>query len=162
MKSIRLGIGELAATCEPNVELMIHALGSCVGVVMMDPAVRGIALDHVALPESTASPEHAQRLPGYFADTAIPAMLNALKQCGSRANGTELIVKLVGGAVFLDKQNVFNIGKRNVLALKKTLWQHGIGVMAEDVGGHTSRTVIVDTGDGRVRILSAEKGEWEI
>lgn len=162
METIVLGMGDLAATCRPDAGLKVHALGSCVAVVILDPAIRGVGMDHVAMPESRIAPEQARGKPGYFADTGIPALLDALKTCGSRARGPDLIVKLVGGARVLDSQEVFNIGKRNLLQIKKTLWQYGMGAVAEDVGGSTIRNVTVDAMRGRVRISSPGRGDWEI
>ena len=44
----------------------------------------------------------------------------------------------------------FEIGKRNVLALKKVLWRNGIFVDREDVGGTESRSVRLDLATGRI------------
>jgi chemotaxis protein CheD len=37
-----------------------------------------------------------------------------------------------------------------------------MGVQAEDVGGHISRSIAVDVDTGRVVITSAGRGSWEI
>lgn len=49
----------------------------------------------------------------------------------------------------MDENGVFNIGKRNHLALRKILWKAGVIVHAEDVGGSTSRTVRLEVATGR-------------
>ncbi|MCX5901665.1 MAG: hypothetical protein NTX06_13215 [Proteobacteria bacterium] len=42
------------------------------------------------------------------------------------------------------------------------LWRHGMGVQAEDVGGHISRSIAADVDTGRVVITSAGRGRWEL
>ncbi len=157
-----LGIGDHGATNTPGTAIKTLALGSCVAVILMDPRSRTVAMAHVALPASEISIERAKDKPGYFADTALPVLLKAMSACGYTGNGKGLIVKMVGGAQVVDPNNVFNIGKRNVLALKKILWQIGMGAAAEDVGGNISRTVSVGVDDGKVVITSPGKDPWEI
>jgi chemotaxis protein CheD len=48
----------------------------------------------------------------------------------------------------MDPGGVFNIGKRNCLALRKLLWKAGVMVSGEDLGGTVSRTVRLDVGRG--------------
>ena len=50
----------------------------------------------------------------------------------------------------MDPQAVFDIGKRNLLALRKILWKAGILLAGEAVGGGTSRTVRLEIGSGRL------------
>lgn len=148
-KNIVVGVGGYAVSCTPGGTIKTFALGSCVSVVMLDPKCGMAGMVHVALPESRLSPEKAVELPGYFADTGIPALINRMGNMGSMGRGKGMIVKLVGGAKIMDSSETFNIGKRNALAIKKILWENGMGAIAEDLGGHVSRTVTVevDTGD---------------
>lgn len=160
--TIVLGVGDFGATSKAGECLRTIGLGSCVAVIIMDPKIRCIGMDHVALPESATSPDRAEVKPGHFADTGIPALLRAMEKLGCSPRGAGKIVKLVGGASVMDPHNTFNIGKRNVLAIKKILWQFGMGAIAEDIGGHISRTVEVDVDTGRVIITSPGREQWEI
>jgi len=162
MKTIILGVGDYDVTNTPGQQLKTLGLGSCVAVIILDPVSRCIAMDHVALPESKISPDRARQKPGYFADTGIPALLEAMKRTGAGKNHQKMIVKLVGGANVMDPNNTFNIGKRNVLAIKKILWKYGMGPLAEDVGGRISRTVTVDVDTGRVHVSSPGRTDWEV
>jgi len=149
-----LGIGEYGVVNKPGDVIKTHALGSCVAIIMLDPATRSVGMVHVALPESKVHPDRAKKLPGYFADTAIPALLEEMRSHGAAQNLRKLIVKLTGGANVMDRNNTFNIGKRNVLAIKKGLWSERMGAVAEDVGGNISRTVTVAINDGKVVVTS--------
>lgn len=120
---------------------------------------------HLALPDSTISQESKVReQPGYFADTGIPALL-ALMQgmgCTGRERGGGFTVKLAGGANVMDTNDIFKIGKRNILTAKKILWAYGLAPIAEDVGGNISRTVSVLVATGEVILSSPSRGEWKI
>lgn len=157
-----LGIGDYGASSTAGDVVKTLALGSCVAVVMLDPRTHAVGMVHVALPESSIDQHKAQTKPGYFADTGVQALLNEMKKVTGSKNGKEFLVKLVGGASVMDPNNTFNIGKRNLLAIKKILWTFGMGPMAEDVGGHISRSVVVDVDTGSVTIISAGRGNWSI
>lgn len=161
-KPIMLGIGNLDGTSEPGSSLKTMALGSCVALILMDPKKKAIGMAHVALPESTTDAIKALSLPGYFADTAVPALLSRMARLGCDPRGHGFIVKLIGGSSIMDVEGLFNIGKRNVLALKKCLWTSRLAPIAEDVGGDYSRTVEVYQESGRIVITCPTKGAWEI
>ena len=44
----------------------------------------------------------------------------------------------------------FQIGKRNIVMLRKTLWAEGIMLKASDVGGGFARTLTIEIGTGEV------------
>lgn len=162
MKTIMLGIGDYNATNNPDEVLKTMALGSCVAVIILDPETRMIGMDHIALPDSRINKKKAAEKPGYFADTGIAALLNKMKSKGMKATGAKLIVKIIGGAQLIESSNSFNIGKRNVLAVKKVLWKYGMGAKSEDTGGKISRTVTVDAKKGRVIISVPGRDSWNI
>jgi chemotaxis protein CheD len=162
MSTIILGVGDFGVSKTPGDVIKTLALGSCVAVVLLEPSTRSVGMVHVALPESSIDRAKAQIKPGYFADTGFYALLEAMKLISCVQNEKKFIVKMTGGAQVLDPHNTFNIGKRNELALKKILWHHGMGVRAEDVGGHISRSIAVDVDTGRAVITSAGRGSWEM
>ncbi|MBL8995056.1 MAG: chemotaxis protein CheD [Spirochaetia bacterium] len=148
------GIGDTVVSKEPGVCLKTFALGTCVAVVFWDPVTKLSGLVHIALPESSISTEKAHVLPGYFADTGIHQLHRIFLQNGYLEASKSLQVRIAGGAQILDKNETFNIGKRNVLAVKKILWSLGLGPIAEDVGGEISRTVVVERDTGKMTITT--------
>ena len=159
MNSIHVGIGEYAVSSTPDDEIKTFALGSCVGLIMYDRDLKIAAMAHIALPESSINADKAAKTPGYFADTAIIALLTELK--GRNCRKKSIWIKMAGGASIMDDSRRFDIGRRNVLAIKKLLWKYQITVTAEDTGSDISRTlsVVVDTGE--VLITSGPK-KWNI
>lgn len=162
MPTVMLGVGDLGVSGTPGDVLKTLALGSCVALILLDPRTRSVGMVHVALPESSINAEKAMITPGYFADTGVRELLARMARLTGSMGCTRYMVKLVGGAQVLAQDSAFNIGRRNELAIKKLLWDLGMGVHAQDVGGHISRSVAVDVDTGRVVITSAGRGGWEL
>jgi len=146
MKTIFVGIGGVDLSDNPDEMLKTMALGSCVAVIIRDPFSNLTGMVHVALPEASINLDKAQKLPGFFADTGITLLMNLLKKKGLKTVVPRLIVKIAGGSQVMDSSNNFNIGKRNILAVKKMLWKFGMAPKAEDTGGDISRTVSIICG----------------
>jgi chemotaxis protein CheD len=136
-----IGIGEIGICKNPGDSVKTYALGSCVALIIFAPKIPAVGMAHIALPDSTIGVNgRTKTLPGYFADVAIPNLINEFKRLGVVKNH-EVRIKVVGGANIMDPDGHFNIGKRNLLAIKKILWQYKLGAIAEDVGASHSRTV---------------------
>ena len=146
-----VGIAEMAVSADGAGRLVTYALGSCLGVAVHDPVAGVSGLLHVMLPSSEIDPEKAQRNPYMFVDTGVPELFRACYRAGALKE--RLIVKVVGGAFTGDgdQPDNFQVGKRNVLTLKKLLWKNGVILRAEDVGGQrVSRTVFLRVTTGEV------------
>lgn len=159
MAMLNVGIGEWAVSKDAEDVIKTYALGSCVAVMIYDSKVRVAGLIHVALPESSVDEERAKAQPGYFADTGLPRMIEEMKGLG--ATRSNVWVKLAGGAAVMDAAGFFDIGKRNVLAVKRILWKSSLGPVAEDTGGNNSRTVTFAVADGSVQLSSGPKA-WPL
>lgn len=155
--NVVVDIADLKVTNRPGDSLITYALGSCIGVAIWDPVARVAGLLHYMLPDSTISPDKARSNPGMFCDTGVPRLFKAAYELGALKN--RLKVKVAGGSQLLDEKGVFNIGKRNYVALRKIFWKNGVLISSEDVGGSVSRTVRIDCESGAVTIKTrnAEK-----
>lgn len=162
MGQIILGVGDYGASNNPQDDIKTFALGSCVSVIFLDPQTRSIGMAHIALPDSTINKAKATEKPGYFADTAIPALLAQMAKLGCDKRGKGIKVKLCGGANVMDTNDTFQIGKRNALAIKKILWSYGMGAIAEDLGGNYSRTVSISVAAGQITLSSPGKPNWQL
>jgi chemotaxis protein CheD len=145
-----VGLGEIAVA-QGNGRLTALGLGSCVAVILHDPEGKIGALAHVLLPTQTLS--RTQRSPARAADTAVPAIVQEIKQQGAVLQRT--VAKLVGGSTMfgdLLPTGTVHIGERNVLACRYALRQAGIPVVAEAVGGRSGRSVFFDVASGTVTV----------
>ena len=150
-----VGVADLRLSRTAGDRLITYALGSCLGLVIHDPAVGVTGLLHVMLPESGLDPAKAARNPAMFVDTGVPLLFRESYALGARKE--RMVVKVAGGASGGPPAaaDTFQIGKRNVLALRKLLWKNNVLLHAHDVGGvQTSRTLVVDVATGRVVVRS--------
>jgi chemotaxis protein CheD len=132
--------------------LVTHALGSCLGLVVYDPAARVGGLLHAMLPLSKINPQKAEANPYMFVDTGVPSLFKALYGIGGQKN--RMVIKAVGCGNPLGKNEMFKIGERNYTVLKKLLWKNNVLLEKEDVGGTSSRTVHFDVATGQTVISS--------
>jgi len=139
----------------PGQVLATYALGSCIGLAVHDAKAGVGGLLHFMLPDSGIDHERGRENPWMFADTGIPMLLDRL--CARGASKRRLTVRAAGGASMMDQENVFDIGRRNYLAMRKILWKAGVMVHGEAVGGIRSRTVRLEIGSGK--FLIQEGGE---
>ena len=135
--------------------LLTYALGSCLGVVIHDPVARVAGLLHVMLPDSSIDRAKAERNPAMFVDTGVPLLFRESYRLGARKE--RIVVKVVGGAHAgaTEEADQFQIGKRNLIMLRKLLWRNNVLLHAHETGGlQTSRTVVVDVATGALTIRS--------
>lgn len=152
MTPIVVGIADCQASKERQATLVTYALGSCVGVGVFDPSTTVGGLLHILLPESSLDREKAARNPFLFADTGVAALLERCQELG--AAQSRLRVWLAGGSAVMDDRGIFNIGKRNQLAVRKALWKAGLLTLSEDLGGQGSRTVRLELATGTFWVRS--------
>ena len=138
-------------------QLVTYALGSCLGIVAHDPVARVGGLLHVMLPDSALDVWKASAHPAMFVDTGVPRLFREAYRLG--AVKERMVVKVAGGASAQGTGDMFEIGKRNMIALRKILWKNGVLIKASDVGGVVSRTMSLDvaTGDVMLRIDGANQ-----
>ena len=138
-------------------KLVTYALGSCVGICLYDANTKVAGLAHIMLPDSKALANNTQTRK--FADTCILELVQMMEKNGARRMFMK--AKIAGGAqMFAVKVNseIANIGKRNIDAVKRTLGELSIPIIAEDVGLNYGRTQYFDAETGEMTIKSGLKG----
>jgi len=133
-------------------ELVTYALGSCLGLVVHDPVAKVGGLLHAMLPLSSINPEKAKSNPFMFVDTGVPELFLRLYEMGGQKG--RMLVKAAGCANPMGKDQMFKIGERNYVVLKKLLWKDGVLLKAEDIGGSLSRTLHFNVASGQIVISS--------
>ena len=155
--NLNVGISDWKVGKPPDV-LVTYALGSCVGICLYDKGRNIAGLSHIMLPDSTTSGEASiNRMK--FADTAIPDMLKKMVAMGAKQ--LSITAKIAGGATMFAVGGCdrFNIGERNIAAVKSALQVLRIPITAQDTGLNYGRTVFFYPEDGKVKVKSATKGE---
>lgn len=164
MASITVGISDLKIAAPPDT-LVTYALGSCVGICLLDPIAKVGGLSHIMLPASTNSPGDKNVMK--FADTAIPDLIKKMEQRG--ASRTRIKAKIAGGAQMFGSTNtggktneMWQIGQRNVAAVTTMLQRLNIPIIAKDVLLNYGRTVFFDPATGIMTVKSVNKTVKEL
>jgi chemotaxis protein CheD len=138
----------MAVSNNSQVILSTYALGSCIGLIAYDPAVKVGGILHLMLPESTISPEKAARQPAMFADTGLPLFFRQL--IGVKADKSRLRLFVAGGASVIAGTDPFRIGERNARYTQDFLAQQGLTAVRLEIGGTINRTVHLELSTGKV------------
>lgn len=154
-----MGVADLKVSGTVGERLITYALGSCLGIVIYDPVASVAGMLHVMLPTGTIDAQKMQDKPAMFVDSGVPMLFKECYKLGAKKE--RMIIKVAGGAHAgaSEEGDRFQIGKRNMIALRKLLWKNGVLVHANDTGGiQTSRTMWVDvaTGDVTLKINGVE------
>ena len=147
---ILIGIAEMVISDDPEIILCAPHLGSCLGISAYDPKRKIGAMIHCLLPISKSDPEKAKEKPYMYTDTGFAAMISDL--IGRGAGRNDLIICVAEGASINDKNNVFEIGKKNYTVLRKLMWKNNLLLKAEHVGDECSRTIGLSIGTGEVTV----------
>ena len=150
MEKIIVGVADMQVSADPNIEIVTYSLGSCLGLVIYDPVVKVGGIAHIMLPESKIERKKVIENPYKFVDTGIPLLFKSAYALGAKKS--RLIVKGAGCGRVLNDANLFNIGQRNEVALRKLFWKNNILLNATDFGGNTSRTLRLRIGDGTLLV----------
>ncbi|NDF59930.1 MAG: chemotaxis protein CheD, partial [Crocinitomicaceae bacterium] len=124
-------------------------LGSCVAVCLFDQKLKIGGINHFMLPlwngNGLASPK--------FGNIATEKLIEKMLKNGSSVKN--LVAKVFGGANQMNSS--MNIGARNIEIAKEVLANHGISIIAENVGGNVGRKLKYHTGTGQVMMKFLNK-----
>lgn len=150
---IVVGVADVRVSNHPDDRLVTYALGSCIGLSVYDPVAKVGGLLHVMLPTGSIDSAKMALSPAMFVDSGVPLLFKECYKMG--AMKARMIVKVAGGSHTgaTDDDDKYQIGKRNLLALRKLLWKNGVMLHAQDTGGiQVSRTMWLDIGTGEVTL----------
>lgn len=163
MKETNVGLGEQVVSRNPEDVLVAYGLGSCIGIVMVDPVSKVSGLLHAVLPKPTDGIERGEPNSYKYVESGIESLITTMVKEG--ANKTRLVVRVIGGANMLMSSGLtrsFDIGTRNIEAAQATLNRLKMSITASEVGGHIGRTVRVYVADNRVTVRVIGEKEREI
>lgn len=156
----KVGMADMNITKDPGV-ITTLGLGSCVGIVLYDQAVKVAGLVHIMLPNSKQIKNNENK--AKFADTGIELLLQKMIEQG--CSKSRIIAKIAGGSQmfsFQTNNDVMKIGERNVVATKEILQQLKIPLLAQDTGGNYGRTIEFNSNNGKLLIKTIGHGVHEI
>ncbi len=84
-----------------------------------------------------------------YGNISIPRLIEGMENVGcSRKN---IVAKIFGGGNVIDvSQEDMMIGRKNILIAKEILREHGIKIVAQDVGGTKGRRIMMQSDNGKI------------
>lgn len=157
MEFVPVSLGEIKISRDAQDILVCYGLGSCVAVCLYDKATKTAGMFHCVLPSSNGTAKRDWK----YANIGVPVMIDRMLKEGAMKFG--LKAKIAGGANVIAVSNpLFDIGSRNIEAVRGALKAHLIEIVSEEVGRHISRTVKFHVSDGSVIITTRMSGERKI
>lgn len=145
-----VGMGQYIISDREDDIIRTYALASCVAVTVYSSRRKIAGMIHVVLPSPLASRDIEER-PAYFAETGVPLLINTLcERYGCRKE--EFNIHMYGGAESIGNQDIFNVGQKNIVAIKHTLQAMGLAVHKADLRGRFSRTLVMEVRTGTVAV----------
>ena len=152
---------EMKISRNPVETLVAFSIGSGVGIAVHDPVCGVGGMLSFLLPDSSrANGVNPTRVPFMFADTGIPTFLDELFANNARCDRLKVVI--AGGAHILDQNGAFNIGQKNLAALKARLDAYNLRIYHENTGGTNSRTLSLEIGSGCSSIKIFGEGEEKV
>jgi chemotaxis protein CheD len=105
---------------------------------------------HYLLPQPGGRVAPAEPCGPMYATTGIPQLFQRLQELGCEQH--RLILCAAGGAEVLGDRSARSIGLHNCTMLHQVLARIGVALAAEDTGGRSPRTLLLDLSNGEVRL----------
>jgi two-component system chemotaxis response regulator CheB len=141
--------GEMAFVREPStIETL---LGSCVAVVLHDPARGWGGMNHYMVPAQTGNMDA-----GKVGELAVPKLLQMAALSGCQPSGLKAAI-LGGGAVVghlaaAAEVAGLDVGRRNIACAVQGLMKAGVTIAKQDIGGTNGRRVKFDSVSGAIEV----------
>jgi len=156
-----LNVGDIAFLNNDDAAWTI--LGSCVCICLHSKRKKISAICHAQLPvrkenslpcfeHCTVSCNRGRRCENAnkYINLAIPFMLDYLKRKGIKNN--ELVAFITGGASIIPSNKIETVGVLNVKTTREILYNLGIQIVFENIGGTTCRKVLFDNDTGFIKV----------
>jgi len=131
-------------------------VGSCVAICLYDIYAKVASMAHIMLPKKlNEKKQTVEEERGKYADDALMHMMDGMIQLG--ADPKRIQAKMAGGAAIFSHESetgLFNVGPRNISAIKQILHENNIPLVSEDTGANFGRWVKFSLNSGEMTITS--------
>ena len=135
---IFVATGEVKAAAPPHY-LIASGIGSCVVITAYNKSSKFGLMAHIMLPGRVYP--HKLNYKNRYAFDAIDTLLQLIKAAGYQKE--DFIFTLLGGANVI-ANSACEVGRQNILSIKKYLSQKEIPIAAESLGGLLRRSTRLD------------------
>lgn len=125
---------------------ILTILGSCVSICLYDVKNKYGGMNHYMLPLWNGNELPTPK----YGNIAIPKLIEKMENLGSNKNN--LVAKMFGGGDVLETKNdIFNIGQRNVDLGREILSNYNIPIISESVRGVFGRKIVFNNINNQVQ-----------
>jgi chemotaxis protein CheD len=149
-----VGIGEMIISNNLEDSIKTFALASCIGVIVYTPRRKIGGMIHIALPVPPNVLEGNSRS-CYYVSTGVPQIINQICSRYDCLEG-ELVIRVFGGANSIRKDDMFNIGRKNIETVRNILRKMNLKFDDSETGQCISRTIELEISSGKVSIYSQQ------
>jgi chemotaxis protein CheD len=155
--------GEFHLSTKP--EKVMTVLGSCISVIMYDTNRQISMMSHNLMPSCGNPTTCNGNCPNVYKyiECSVKKMVKVYDSVNIKRNN--IVVKLFGGAELMaggrNFESLNSIGSRNIETAKKIIEEKELRLVAQDLGGETSRKIIFVTHTGEV-YLRRTKPKFDI
>ncbi len=150
--TITVNVSDVRTSKQLDDIIVTHSLGSCIGVCLYDPVANVAGMLHYQLPSASIDAGKAAQRPAMYADTGMELLMNEMFALGAQKQRLKVIV--AGGASMMEDLASSSIGKKNQTAIRKIIFQQGLFIHSQDLGGTMPRTIYLNVSTGEVTIKS--------
>lgn len=157
--TIEVSMGE-AVVSQNDQTTFVTFVGSCIALCMYDRSVKIGGMAHIMLPEGH---DKTNMHRGKYANEAVENLLEVMTVRGAKHD--RIKAKMIGGAKIFstaERNGLFSIGMRNITAVRNTLQQKGIVLVAEETGMNHGRHVKFDIETGNILISGKKNAEMKL
>lgn len=154
MSIIEVNISKCVLSTDPEVVLVTHSLGSCLGVSFHDYRKKTGLMIHSLLPFYQKTQKKLKD-PAMFVDTGVENAIQQLEKMGCHKH--DIVVKAAGASLIMDPKGIFNIWKRNYEAFQQSMKKQGMAIKNVAVGWDGYRTLCLEIKTGQVIVKSHQQ-----
>ncbi len=152
MQELVVERASIAVSKEPSTVISAKSLGSTLAIIATDPQAGVAGIGHCVLPVATGQ------------STSLPDVIEQMRDLFKHmlqegAGAKDMKIMLCGAATFLEEPKEMALGvklyRRAVQALKK----NGLGLSGEHVGGPLNRSVFIEVGSSKAKVVLPDKKE---
>ncbi len=156
---IKVPIADAEYTTDRHAVLKARNVGSCIALAALDRANMVGGLLHVLLPDARIDPFSADTIafnPYKYISSGVSLYLRHIFDMG--ATHDTLCLYAFGGAELVPDTMDFKLGHRNIVTLRRSLWQEGVLLTKYDFGGDTPRSIQLDMDEQVIHMRNRKGG----
>jgi len=152
MREMVVEMASIAVSKEPSTVISAKSLGSTLAIIASDPEAGVCGIGHCVLPVATGD------------STNLPDVIEQMRELFKHmlqegADAKDMRIMLCGAATFLEEPSEMALGVKLYKRAVQTLKKNGLSLSGEHVGGPLNRSVFIEVGASKAKVVLPDKKE---